>query len=218
MSNDDPTDIEVCGAAPGGSDDPIPALYSERFVRALEFAVDAHRGQRRKGSSILYVGHLLGVCSLVIEEGCDEDTAIAALLHDAPEDQGGREMLDEIRAAFGDRVAEMVNACTDTFDTPKPPWRQRKEAYISHAAEEPRLALLMVPLADKLFNARSILRDHDEVGDEVWSRFNSGRDGALWYYTELSDVFSRLLPECRMSRELAGVVEELCRVAGASHQ
>lgn len=156
--------------------------------------------------------HLLGVCSMVIEEGCDEDTAIAALLHDAAEDQGGEPMLAEIRANFGETVSAMVAACTDTSETPKPEWRPRKEAYISHLEEEPRLEYLLVPLADKLFNARAIRRDYQEVGEELWSRFTSDRDGVLWYYATLSEVFSQRTPDCRMSDELATVVTELKRL------
>jgi len=174
------------------------------------FAAQTHRTQRRKGSGIPYVGHLLGVCSLVIEDGGSEDEAIAALLHDAAEDQGGERMLAEIRARFGEHVADIVAACSDTFETPKPPWQERKQTYIDHLDGEPE-AVLRVSLADKLFNARAILRDYLLVGDVIWARFKAGRDGQLWYYRELADHFSRLLPE-RMAAELTEVVGELERV------
>ncbi len=186
-------------------------MLGERFERALGFAARTHRTQVRKGRSIPYVGHLLGVCSLVIEEGGGEDEVIAALLHDAAEDQGGEDILREIREAFGDDVAAIVEACSDTMEEPKPPWRQRKEAYLAHLAEQPD-SVLLVSLADKLFNARAILRDYLDVGDELWRRFRAGRDGQLWYCRELADAFGRLAPG-RMASELADVVDELERSA-----
>jgi len=190
---------------------PRDQLLGERFEEALQFAAVAHRTQVRKGSGIPYVGHLLGVCSLVIEDGGDEDEAIAALLHDAAEDQGGERMLDEIRRRFGERVAAIVAACSDTFDSPKPPWRARKDAYLQHLDGETE-SVLRVSLADKLFNARAILRDFLLVGDDVWTRFQTGRDGQLWYYRELADRFNVLLPD-RMAGELSEVVDELERAA-----
>ena len=188
-------------------------ILGERFEEALGFAARTHRTQLRKGSSIPYVGHLLGVCSLVIEDGGTEDEAIAALLHDSAEDRGGEPMLDAIRDRFGDHVTTIVAACSDTFETPKPPWRERKQSYIDHLDGQPE-SVLRVSLADKLFNARAILRDYLLVGDDVWDRFKAGRDGQLWYYRELADRFSCLLPG-RMAAELAEVVDELERVTGA---
>jgi (p)ppGpp synthase/HD superfamily hydrolase len=186
------------------------AILGERFEDALVFAAQTHRTQLRKGSGIPYVGHLLGVCSLVIEDGGSEDEAIAALLHDAAEDRGGERMLTEIRTRFGNHVADIVAACSDTFETPKPPWRERKQTYIDHLDDQP-VPVLRVSLADKLFNARAILRDYLLVGDDVWNRFKAGRDGQLWYYRELADRFTRIVPG-RMAVELAEVVGELERV------
>jgi GTP pyrophosphokinase len=188
-------------------------VLGERFEEALRFAAAAHRSQARKGSGIPYVGHLLGVCSLVIEDGGDEDEAIAALLHDAPEDQGGEPMLDEIRRRFGDSVAAIVAACSDTFESPKPPWRARKESYLEHLDDQPE-SVLRVSLADKLFNARAILRDYLVVGDELWDRFQAGSNGQLWYYRKLADRFVTLLPG-RMAGELVAVVDELERAVDA---
>ena len=193
-------------ATPTTSAARTPAL-GERFEQALQFAAATHRTQRRKGGGIPYIGHLLGVCSLVIEDGGDEDEAIAALLHDAAEDQGGEQMLNEIRQRFGDQVAGIVAACSDTFESPKPPWLARKESYLDHLNGQPE-SVLRVSLADKLFNARAILRDYLDVGDELWARFQSGRDGQLWYYRELADRFSTLLPG-RMASELAAVIDDL---------
>jgi len=198
------------------SERPVAAqpVLGERFEQALVFAAQTHRTQVRKGSGIPYIGHLLGVCSLVIEDGGSETEAIAALLHDTAEDQGGEDMLIEISDRFGKEVADIVSACSDTLMEPKPPWPARKQAYIAHLDEEPDPAL-RVSLADKLFNARAILRDYLLVGDEVWERFRLGRDGQLWYYRELANSFARLRPG-PMTTELGQVVDQLERAAATS--
>jgi GTP pyrophosphokinase len=161
-----------------------------RFLRAFLFAAEKHKGQTRKASTIPYVAHLMGVASLVLEAGGDEDLAIAALLHDVVEDCGGTPLLKEVRRRFGPRVARVVDGCTDADTYPKPPWRERKEDYLRHlqiAGADTRL----VSAADKLNNIRSILCDYRTVGESVWSRFNGGRDGTLWYYRTLLDIFLR---------------------------
>ncbi len=178
-----------------------------RFDNALVFAVRKHRTQVRKGSEVPYAGHLLGVCSLVIEDGGSEDEAIAALLHDVVEDQGGELVLEEVRAQFDEQVAAIVLACSDTTVDPKPPWRERKEAYLAHLTAA-SLSTLRVSLADKLYNARAILRDRREVGDAVWDRFNTGRDGQLWYYGALADAFVDLRPG-PMATELTETVDAI---------
>jgi len=161
---------------------------TSRFEEAIGFAFRLHAKQFRKGSDISYVSHILGVAALVIEDGGDEDQAIAALLHDAVEDQGGIEMLNLIRSKYGTRVAEIVDGCTDAYTIPKPPWKQRKVRYLDHL-KEAGIDVLRVSLADKLHNAHSLLKDLDWIGEEVWSRFNGGRDGTLWYYGELIGIF-----------------------------
>jgi len=178
-----------------------------RFLGAFLFAAEKHAGQTRKASTIPYIAHLMGVASLVLEFGGDEDMAIAALLHDVVEDCGGKPMLKEVRRRFGSRVAKIVEGCTDSDTDPKPPWRERKETYIRHlktADAETRL----VSAADKLNNVRSILSDHREVGESVWSRFQGGRDGTLWYYRALLDEFLRGKPN-RLIRELELAIREL---------
>jgi GTP pyrophosphokinase len=178
-----------------------------RFLRAFLFAAEKHAGQARKASTIPYIAHLMGVASLVLEAGGDEDLAIAALLHDVVEDCGGAPMLKEVRRRFGKRVAKVVDGCTDADTYPKPPWRERKEDYIRHlrtADADTRL----VSAADKLNNVRSVLADYREVGESVWSRFNGGREGTLWYYQALLDEFLRLEPN-RLTRELERAVREL---------
>jgi len=188
-------------------------ILGERFSRAVLLACELHRDQVRKGSDgAPYIGHLLGVASIVIEDGGDEDEAIAALLHDAPEDQGGEPTLERIRAEFGERVAAIVEGCTDTLESPKPPWRERKERYLAHLEEVPEDAL-RVPLADKVHNARAILADYREVGEELWARFRGGREESLWYYRELAEVFCRRRPG-PLADELRRTVAELQALVG----
>jgi len=178
-----------------------------RFLRAFEFAAEKHAGQTRKASGIPYIAHLMGVASLVLEFGGDEDLSIAALLHDVVEDCGGAPMLKEVRRRFGSRVAKIVDGCTDSDTDPKPPWLERKESYIRHlqsADAETRL----VSAADKLNNVRSILSDYREVGELIWARFSGGREGTLWYYRALLEEFLRSKSN-RLIRELELAVLEL---------
>ena len=178
-----------------------------RLLRAFEFAAEKHKRQTRKASTIPYIAHLMGVASLVLEAGGDEDLAIAALLHDVVEDCGGAPMLKEVRRKFGPRVAKVVDGCTDADTIPKPPWRERKGKYINHLKKADADTRL-VSAADKLNNVRSILSDYRAIGESVWSRFNGGRDGTLWYYRTLRDEFLRHKPN-RITRELELAVDEL---------
>lgn len=183
-----------------------------RFLRAFQFAAEKHAGQTRKASTIPYIAHLMGVASLVLEFGGDEEMAIAALLHDVVEDCGGKPMLAQVRRRFGPRVAGIVDGCTDSYTTPKPPWRERKDTYLAHlktADDDTRL----VSAADKLNNVRSILADYRAIGEEIWRRFNGGREGTLWYYRALLEEFLRR-PN-RLVREFELVVRELEAVAGS---
>jgi len=178
-----------------------------RFERAFLFAKEKHAGQTRKASTIPYIAHLMGVASLALEYGGDEDIAIAALLHDVVEDCGGTAMLKEVKRRFGSRVAKIVEGCTDSDSLPKPPWRERKNTYLRHlksADAETRL----VSAADKLNNVRSILSDYREVGELIWERFNGGREGTLWYYRALLEEFQRGAPN-RLVREFELAVREL---------
>jgi (p)ppGpp synthase/HD superfamily hydrolase len=183
------------------------SLLTDRFGEALTLAERAHRAQTRKCTDIPYVAHLLAVAAIVLEYGGDEDQAIAALLHDVVEDQGGAEMAGKVRARFGDRVAEIVLACTDTDTLPKPPWRARKEAWVA-AIETEREDALIVTMADKLHNATAIIEDHRQIGDAIWDRFNGGREGTLWYYRALSDALGRRRPGALADR-LERTVTEL---------
>jgi len=166
-----------------------PLSYGEKFEEALLYAARLHRDQTRKGTDTPYVTHLLAVASIVGENGGTEDEAVAALLHDAPEDRGGKERLQDIRERFGDEVAEIVAGCTDTYEDPKPEWRPRKEAYVSHVATAPA-SVRLVSAADKLHNARSILADLRSLGDGLWNRFTGGKEGTLWYYRALVEAYT----------------------------
>lgn len=179
----------------------------ERFEQAFMFAFRLHAAQQRKGSGVPYVSHLMATAALTLQYGGDEDQAIAALLHDAVEDQGGEETLGEIRARFGQRVALIVAGCSDSTSLPKPPWRERKEAYLRHLEEAPG-EILLVSCADKLHNARSILADYRVLGKALWERFTGGKVGTLWYYSALVKVFSEH-SDNPIAAELARTVAEL---------
>lgn len=178
-----------------------------RFVEAFEYAAALHSTQKRKGSDIPYISHLMAVCSMVLEQGGDEDQAIAALLHDAVEDQGGQHTLREIQRRFGERVARMVEACTDADTDPKPPWRLRKEKYLRHL-QSASPEVMPIILADKIHNARSILRDYRLLGDKVWNRFKGGKEGTLWYYRALAAMLEKSNSGWA-AQELSRIVGEL---------
>lgn len=185
--------------------------YGDRYPAALAFAAQLHASQLRKGTTIPYVAHLLSVSAYVWEAGGDEDQAIAGVLHDAVEDQGGPATLAAIRERFGERVAAIVEVCTDTDEVPKPPWRARKEAHIAHMEDAPLDALLVVA-ADKLHNARSIVLDVSREGAATWDRFKGAHDGTVWYYRQMLDVLTRRLGGCRLLPQLAEAVAQLERL------
>ena len=187
---------------------------SKRFTDALTFATQLHANQTRKGGKVPYIAHLLGVASIALEHGANEDEAIAALLHDAIEDQGGAATREEIRRRFGDIVTEIVDGCTDSDTTPKPPWRQRKEAYIAHIPKA-SASVLLVSASDKLYNARSILNDYRLIGENVWERFHGGKDGTLWYYRAVLEAF-RSTGSTPLFDELERVVSELESLVSSS--
>ncbi len=180
---------------------------SARFEEALIFATRLHAQQTRKGTTIPYIAHLLAVAGIVLENGGNEDEAIAALLHDAIEDQGGAATREEIRRRFGNAVVAIVDGCTDAEVIPKPPWRARKETYIAHIRQAPA-SVRLVSAADKLHNARAILADYRLLGEFLWKRFNGGKDGTLWYYRSLLDAF-RTADTTPLIEELDRVVSEL---------
>jgi (p)ppGpp synthase/HD superfamily hydrolase len=188
------------------------AALSKQYDDALVYAANLHRDQVRKGSDIPYMAHLLSVSSRVLVAGGTEDQAIAGLLHDAAEDQGGQSTLDEIRDRFGAPVSRIVADCTDSWVEPKPAWRPRKEAYLS-ALPSKAPASLLVSLADKVDNAEAILLDYLHIGDDLWSRFTGGREGTIWYYRTLSTIFGRVLP-CVLTNELSRTVSQFPKPLG----
>ena len=157
---------------------------TSKLDRAFSYAHEVHDGQFKKGTSVPYLGHLMGVSSIVLGDGGSEDEAVAALLHDAAEDHGGRARLDDIRSRFGDEVARIVEDCTDSWETPKAPWLERKKGYIEHARHLPPPSL-RVSAADKVHNSYAILRDLRNMGEKVWERFNAGPDDVMSYYESL---------------------------------
>lgn len=189
--------------------------FTPKFFEALEYARDLHVDDRRKGTQIPYLAHLVSVAMLVVEEGGHETEAIGALLHDTAEDHGGRATLEEVARRFGAEVAAIVEACSDTLEADpraKRPWRKRKEDYLAHLASEPNEGALRVSNADKVHNARAILADHRTMGDELWQRFSTRRaEDQLWYYEELSKILTERRPGRPLARELAETVAELRR-------
>jgi (p)ppGpp synthase/HD superfamily hydrolase len=190
----------------------------DAFVDALQYAARIHAGQARKGEGAPYIVHPLAVCSLVLEDGGDWEQAIGGLLHDAAEDQGGRARLDDIRRRFGERVADIVEGCSEWFEErpgeEQPPWRERKEGYLAHlpAASED---VVRVSLADKVHNARSILFDYRRLGDALWERFNRDAD-EIWYYRALLEAFRKNGTESPLVDELERTVDELERLMKAA--
>jgi len=177
---------------------------SHRFHQALSYTSELHARQARKCTQIPYVSHLLAVAAIVWESGGTEEEAIAALLHDAGEDQGGEETITDIRARFGDEVADIVEHCSDTFVTPKPEWEQRKRMYVE-CLSKAGASTLLVSAADKLHNAQATLRDLEKYGSSVWDRFTPGRDGTLRNYDNLIKVYQ----DDHKDERLLPIVEEL---------
>jgi (p)ppGpp synthase/HD superfamily hydrolase len=184
-----------------------PHPFSLKFRQALQYAARVHARQIRKKTQRPYIGHLMSVASIVIEYGGDEEMAIAALLHDAVEDQGGLPRLREIRKKFGKRVAHIVDGCTDCYTEPKPPWIERKRAYVARVGKESPDTLL-VSAADKLSNVRETVHDLRMQGDSAFERFAGKKEGTLWYYRALVEEF-RKTGTSPLVAELARTVQEL---------
>ncbi len=186
----------------------LAAPLSARFDRALIYAAQLHVSQFRKSSPVPYIAHLLAVASTVLDFGGTEDEAIAALLHDAIEDQGGAATRERIRELFGDAVVVVIDGCTESDISPKPPWRERKEAYITHIREA-NASVRLVALADKLHNARTTLRDYQREGDAVWDKFNARRIDQCRWYESLLSAFRETNTQPLLCDEFGEVVERL---------
>lgn len=194
-----------------------PIALTPRFAEALTYAERVHAGQSRKGTRIPYIAHPLGVASIALEHGANKDEAIAALLHDAIEDSLDPLLVKaDIRRRFGAAVAAIVEGCSDSEMQPKPPWRERKERYIAHLGEA-SASICLVSASDKLYNARAILGDYQEIGEALWERFTAKKDGTLWYYRKLLDVFRETGPR-RLAEELDRIVTEVEQRAGEPRQ
>lgn len=192
----------------------MPTRITDRFDAAYLLASDLHRLQRRKGIGTPYIAHLLQVAGLVLEAGADEDTAIAALLHDAVEDQGGEATRDLIASRFGERVARIVVGSSDAIGSPKPPWRARKQAHIDRIpGESPEVRLVVT--ADKLHNTRSIIADYRRDGEALWEIFHGRRDGTLWYTHAMTDALTRADPDAPLLAELRAAVATLDRLTAS---
>lgn len=178
-----------------------------RLIEALRYADECHRGQVRKGTDIPYFCHPLGVASLVLEGGGDEDDVIAALLHDVVEDSGGSARLVEIQSTFGKAIADVVEECSDTNLVPKPPWRERKLAFLNRVPQLSESARRIVT-ADKLHNVRSILVERRDVGPALWEKFSGKREGTLWYYQQIVERLKRSGREPQL-RELEDLVARM---------
>ncbi|AIE72769.1 MULTISPECIES: HD domain-containing protein [unclassified Synechocystis] len=183
-----------------------PISLTSRFGDALVLANQLHAHQFRKGSPVPYISHLLGVTALVLEMGGNEDEAIAALLHDAVEDQGGMETLAIIESKFGQTVAALVMACSDSTTMPKPPWEQRKQKHLQKMRQV-CLSVLKISLADTLHNARTIEIDLRRHGEEIWQKFNRGKSGIVWYYQSLWDIYQDRNPNA-WSNELIEIIDD----------
>ena len=193
-------------------------VLTDRFDRALLYATHVHGGQVRKETPVPYIAHLLAVAATVLEYDGSEDMAIAALLHDAVEDQGGEPRLSDIRNRFGDRVADIVRSCSDTVvnssaGQKKEDWKTRKTRYIEHLNLLDQDTLL-VSLSDKVHNARSILRDlrKSEIGNAIWKRFKPTKEDTLWYYRELAMSFQKRLEDHSAKKQLANELSEIVDV------
>lgn len=196
------------------------AAVGKRFRDALVWAAELHEDQDRKGGDVPYVAHLLGVAAIVLEHGGSEDTAIAALLHDALEDQAHKINEGEIRARFGEAVEGIVIECSDGTpeeqqDRSHDRWFARKKKYIAEIAHKSDAAL-MVSMADKLYNARSMLEDYRAEGEALWSRFTTGRDGNLWYYAAMLEAYEKRVGHTRLWGELARTVAEMKNLVEAA--
>ncbi len=183
----------------------------------MVYCAQLHAGQKRKGNSVPYLAHLLSVSALVLEDGGDEAEAIAALLHDSLEDQPERTSREEIRQRFGERVLQLVVACTDTppdyHGGAKPAWRRRKETYLNHLYGGADGAL-RIALADKLHNARAMVADYRRDGESLWSKFNAGKADQFWYYHSLIAAFEQAGAHGILFDEFIKTVAELEQLAG----
>lgn len=188
--------------------DKIPTKLTEKFEKALVYATQLHSLQVRKQASVPYISHLLSVAALVLEDGGNEDEAIAALLHDAVEDQGGMTTREVILQQFGENITAIVDGCTESSIIHQPLWRDRKLLYLQQISEG-SISVRRVALADKLHNARSILSELRERGEIIWEKFSGGKEGTLWFYREFVEIYESDHFQSMWLRELKEVLHQL---------
>ena len=191
----------------------LQIMLTKKYDEALRFSSELHRTQNRKGTDIPYVSHLMSVSALVLEYGGNEVQAIAGLLHDAVEDQGGLKTLKIIRKKFGSKVAKIVSDCTDAEIEPKPPWLERKKSYIKSLKNKPQSSLF-VSVCDKTHNASCIVNDHKRVGKKLWKRFSAKPKQIYWYYDSLGKCFNKNLKGKKVLKQnFSKLVLELKRIS-----
>ena len=191
----------------------MPKINQLKYLSALNFALKLHSKQFRKGTKIPYFFHLSSVSNHVIENGGDTNEAIAGLLHDAVEDQGGLRVLKEIKKQFGSKVAKIVDECSDTVVVPKPPWQERKKKYISDIKKKGQSSMF-VSLCDKLHNGTCIVNDYKRVGKKIWNRFTASPKQVAWYYESLYKEFSKHLKGHKVLKDnYLMVVKEIKKAA-----
>jgi|HubBroStandDraft_6_1064221.scaffolds.fasta_scaffold20972_4 (p)ppGpp synthase/HD superfamily hydrolase len=190
-------------------------MLTSRFSQALVYAADAHKDQARKGTEVPYIAHVLAVAALALENSANEDEAIAALLHDTVEDCGGLPRLADVRERFGPAVADIVMGCSDSTETPKPPWKERKQSYL-HELDAASPSVLLVSACDKLHNVRSLLVSVRNDGEAAWARFKGGKEGTLWYYRAALATLKRCGVSPRLTHELEISLEELHRAVNST--
>jgi len=189
-------------------------ILTDRYLNALIFMYNLHKNQTRKGSSIPYISHLESVASIVWKHNGSETEAIAALLHDAVEDQGGLETLQLIMDNFGPEIAQIVVGLSDTIDHgsgPKPEWSIRKQKYIDSLSSEP-YSVRLISAADKLDNIRDILRELEEMGPIMWSKFSGTPDQIIWYYKSLIDIYIKHGPK-QLGLEISQVLNKILEIS-----
>lgn len=182
---------------------------TEKFETALIYATRLHANQYRKVSNTPYISHLLSVAALVLEAGGTEEEAIAGLLHDSIEDQGGKQTREEIRQLFGEQIVTIIDGCTECDTHPKPPWQERKNKYLENIRQASP-SIQKVSLADKLHNARSLLSDWQQHGDIIWQQFKAGKTSTLWFYQQLLQVYQ--------ANGSSAMVEEFAHIVHNLHQ
>lgn len=188
------------------------SLLTERFEQALVYATRLHAHQTRKLGNIPYIAHLLSVAALVLEANGTENEAIAALLHDAIEDQGGVQTRDEIYHHFGESVGSIVEGCTESETVPKPPWTKRKLRYLAQI-ETASPSVQLVSLADKLHNGRSLLSQFNQFGASIWQNFSVGKAETLWFYRALLEIYQHTCDQ-QLVAEFREMVSKLEQIAG----